>query len=99
MSKNKSSFNLDLTLRLPGGLTRRGDLNLLLLADPGTAKSQVLKFVEHVEHRAVYTSGNGISIAGLTAPVIRNPSTRNFMIEGAAMITSISYRLFYLVLI
>jgi DNA replication licensing factor MCM5 len=72
--------------RLPDGLTRRGDINILLLGDPGTAKSQLLKFVERVAPIAVYTSGKGSSAAGLTASVIRDPTTRNFMIEGGAMV-------------
>ncbi len=42
----------------PGGKHRlRGDINLLLLGDPGTAKSQFLKYVEKVAQRAVYTTG------------------------------------------
>lgn len=61
--------------RLPDGLTRRGDINVLLLGDPGTAKSQLLKFVEKVSPIAVYTSGKGSSAAGLTASVMRDPST------------------------
>lgn len=72
--------------RLPDGLTRRGDINLLMLGDPGTAKSQLLKFVERVSPIGVYTSGKGSSAAGLTASVIRDPSSRNFMIEGGAMV-------------
>lgn len=72
--------------RLPDGLTRRGDINVLLLGDPGTAKSQLLKFVERVAPIGVYTSGKGSSAAGLTASVIRDPSSRNFMIEGGAMV-------------
>lgn len=43
--------------KLPDGLNRRGDINVLLLGDPGTAKSQLLKFVEKVSPIAVYTSG------------------------------------------
>lgn len=61
--------------RLPDGLTRRGDINVLLLGDPGTAKSQLLKFVERVAPIAVYTSGKGSSAAGLTASVMRDPSS------------------------
>nr|CAB3263694.1 DNA replication licensing factor mcm5-A-like [Phallusia mammillata] len=72
--------------RLPDGLTRRGDVNLLLLGDPGTAKSQLLKFVEQVSPIGVYTSGKGSSAAGLTAAVMRDPSSRNFVMEGGAMV-------------
>ncbi|CAG0880353.1 unnamed protein product [Cyprideis torosa] len=72
--------------RLPDGLTRRGDINVLLLGDPGTAKSQLLKFVEQISPIAVYTSGKGSSAAGLTASVIRDPSSRNFVMEGGAMV-------------
>jgi len=72
--------------RLPDGLTRRGDINVLMLGDPGTAKSQLLKFVENCAPIAVYTSGKGSSAAGLTASVIRDPATRNFVMEGGAMV-------------
>ncbi|XP_058061773.1 DNA replication licensing factor Mcm5 [Anopheles bellator] len=72
--------------RMPDGLTRRGDINILLLGDPGTAKSQLLKFVEKVAPIAVYTSGKGSSAAGLTASVIRDPASRNFIMEGGAMV-------------
>ncbi|XP_026294285.1 DNA replication licensing factor Mcm5 [Frankliniella occidentalis] len=72
--------------RMPDNLTRRGDINILLLGDPGTAKSQVLKFAERVAPIAVYTSGKGSSAAGLTASVTRDPVSRNFVMEGGAMV-------------
>uniref|UniRef100_A0A671QZV8 DNA replication licensing factor MCM5 n=1 Tax=Sinocyclocheilus anshuiensis TaxID=1608454 RepID=A0A671QZV8_9TELE len=72
--------------RLPDGLTRRGDINLLMLGDPGTAKSQLLKFVERCSPIGVYTSGKGSSAAGLTASVLRDPNTRGFVMEGGAMV-------------
>merc|ERR1712156_794209 len=71
---------------LPDGLTRRGDINVLLLGDPGTAKSQILKFAERVAPIAVYTSGKGSSAAGLTASILKDPVSRNFIVEGGAMV-------------
>ncbi|AJV59349.1 Mcm5p [Saccharomyces cerevisiae YJM1388] len=71
---------------LPDGMRLRGDINVLLLGDPGTAKSQLLKFVEKVSPIAVYTSGKGSSAAGLTASVQRDPMTREFYLEGGAMV-------------
>jgi len=72
--------------KLPDGLIRRGDINVLLLGDPGTAKSQLLKFVERVSPVSVYTSGKGSSAAGLTASVMRDPATKGFVVEGGAMV-------------
>ncbi|OAF70768.1 hypothetical protein A3Q56_01466 [Intoshia linei] len=72
--------------RLYDGLTRRGDINLLMLGDPGTAKSQLLKFVERCSPIGVYTSGKGSSAAGLTASVIKDPVTKGYVMEGGAMV-------------
>jgi len=72
--------------RLPDGVTLRGDINVLLLGDPSTAKSQFLKFVERTAPIAVYTSGKGSSAAGLTATVVRDAGTREFYLEGGAMV-------------
>ena len=86
---NKMFFKqvcFQILFRLPDGLTRRGDINVLLLGDPGTAKSQLLKFVEKVSPIGVYTSGKGSSAAGLTASVMRDPVSRNFIMEGGAMV-------------
>lgn len=71
---------------LPDGIKLRGDINVLLLGDPGTAKSQLLKFVEKVAPIAIYTSGKGSSAAGLTASVQRDPASREFYLEGGAMV-------------
>ncbi|KAF1962448.1 DNA replication licensing factor mcm5 [Byssothecium circinans] len=71
---------------LPDGMKLRGDINVLLLGDPGTAKSQLLKFVEKVAPISVYTSGKGSSAAGLTASVQRDHNTREFYLEGGAMV-------------
>lgn len=49
---------------------------MLILGDPGTAKSQFLKFVEKSAPRAVFTTGQGASAVGLTASVQKDPVTR-----------------------
>lgn len=52
-------------------ITVRGELNALLIGDPGTAKSQLLQYVSRIAPRGLYTSGRGTTAAGLTAAVIR----------------------------
>ena len=57
--------------------TIRGDINVLIMGDPGTAKSQFLKWVQKTAHRAVYTTGKGASAVGLTAAVRLDTITRS----------------------
>lgn len=64
----------------------RGDINVLLLGDPGTAKSQLLKYSEKIAPRAVYTTGKGASAVGLTAGVRRDPMTGEWTLEGGALV-------------
>jgi DNA replication licensing factor MCM5 len=64
----------------------RGDVNILLIGDPSTAKSQFLKFVEQTAAIAVYTSGKGSSAAGLTATITKDSNTGEFQIEGGALV-------------
>ena len=64
----------------------RGDINCLLLGDPGVAKSQLLKFAEKTSQRAVYTTGKGASAVGLTASVRLDSVTREWTLEGGALV-------------
>jgi DNA replication licensing factor MCM2 len=70
----------------PGKMNIRGDINVLLLGDPGTAKSQVLKYIEKTAHRAVFATGQGASAVGLTASVRRDPMTSEWTLEGGALV-------------
>ena len=54
-----------MVVRLPDGLTRRGDINVLLLGDPGTAKSQLLKFVENCSPIGVSVSSTNVHLLSL----------------------------------
>ncbi|KAI5172302.1 DNA replication licensing factor MCM5 [Nematocida sp. LUAm3] len=71
--------------RFSDGIRIRGDINVLLLGDPGIAKSQMLKFLSGVSTRGVYTSGKGASAAGLTASVCKDKQG-NFYLEGGALV-------------
>jgi DNA replication licensing factor MCM2 len=64
----------------------RSDINVLLLGDPGVAKSQLLKYAEKTAPRAVYSTGKGASAVGLTAAVRKDPTTKEWTLEGGALV-------------
>ncbi|EQD70393.1 replicative DNA helicase Mcm, partial [mine drainage metagenome] len=54
------------------GIRVRGDINVLLIGDPGVAKSQLLRYITDVAPRGIYTSGKGATAAGLTAAAVKD---------------------------
>ncbi|TPX47887.1 hypothetical protein SeLEV6574_g02394 [Synchytrium endobioticum] len=69
----------------PEGIHLRGDINVCVVGDPSTAKSQFLKYVSRFIPRAIYTSGKASSAAGLTASVTKDEETGEFTIEAGAL--------------
>ncbi|GAW81704.1 DNA replication licensing factor MCM6 [Plasmodium gonderi] len=63
----------------------RGDINMCIVGDPGTAKSEILKYVESFAPRAIFTSGKGSTAAGLTAAVHRDPDQGDTVLEAGAL--------------
>ncbi|KAG2420096.1 DNA replication licensing factor mcm6 [Aspergillus terreus] len=83
-----------LLLQLIGGVPKtteqesmqlRGDINICIVGDPSTSKSQFLKYICSLHPRAVYTSGKASSAAGLTASVVKDAETGEFTIEAGAL--------------
>ncbi|KAK7695399.1 hypothetical protein QCA50_000035 [Cerrena zonata] len=67
------------------GMHLRGDINICIVGDPSTSKSQFLKYICSFLPRAVYTSGKASSAAGLTAAVVKDEETGDFTIEAGAL--------------
>jgi replicative DNA helicase Mcm len=67
-------------------ITIRGEMNALLIGDPGTAKSQLLQYVSRIAPRGLYTSGRGTTAAGLTAAVVREKGGSMSLEAGALVL-------------
>lgn len=70
----------------PDGTRVRGDIHVLLVGDPGTAKSQLLQYTARIAPRGLYTSGKGSTAAGLTATVLRDKATGEYYLEAGALV-------------
>lgn len=88
------NIKLSLALLLVGGESKklsdetriRGEINALLIGDPGVAKSALLQYVHSLSPRGIYSAGRGSSGVGLTAAVVREPNSDSFSLEAGAMV-------------
>ncbi len=71
--------------RSKGDMTR-GDIHILLVGDPGSGKSQLLKRVSEVAPKSRYVSGKGATGAGLTASVVKDEFLRGWALEAGALV-------------
>jgi len=71
---------------LPDGTWQRGNINILLIGDPGAGKSALLIYTRNLAPRAVYASGRSSSAAGLTAAVLRDEMSLGFVLEAGALV-------------
>ena len=70
----------------PDGTRTRGDIHILLVGDPGSGKSMLLKFIANVAPKGRYVSGKGASTAGLTASVLRDEFLKGWALEAGAIV-------------
>ncbi|MBI1972913.1 minichromosome maintenance protein MCM [Candidatus Woesearchaeota archaeon] len=83
-----------LVLQLMGGVRKekadgtvtRGDMHILLVGDPGAAKSTLLTFISKMAPRARYVAGRGASAAGITASVVKDEFLRGWALEAGAIV-------------
>jgi len=70
------------------GVVSRGDIHILLVGDPGSGKSQLLKRISLIAPKGRYVSGKGVSGAGLTATVVRDDFLGGWSLEAGALVLS-----------
>ncbi|WNY26690.1 minichromosome maintenance protein MCM [Methanolapillus ohkumae] len=71
----------------PDGSRVRGDIHIILVGDPGVAKSQLLRYIVRLSPRGVFTSGKSASASGLTAAAVRDElGDGRWTIEGGALV-------------
>lgn len=70
----------------PDGVTTRGDMHVLLIGDPGSGKSQLLKRISKVAPKARFTSGKGATAAGLTASVVKDEFLGGWSLEAGTLV-------------
>ena len=70
----------------PDGVVTRGDFHILLIGDPGSGKSQMLKRLTKVAPKARFTSGKGATAAGLTASVVKDEFLGGWSLEAGTLV-------------